>query len=152
MFFIPFWIFFTVSVILAGATICLRKPRFIDIQIFIFVIAVSMSCDMLFCKHLNLYYYVYPPLRGWYSFWANLVAIPALGLIFIKFIPTRKERVILYIIAFSAAFTLIEVFILKPFGILYTHSWHSIPWSPIGFILALALEYIYYNNLEKRLK
>ena len=126
MFFIPFWVFLVVVVILAGATICLRKLRFIDIQIFIFVIAVSMSCDMIFCKHLELYHYVYPTLKGWYSFWANLVAVPALGLIFIKFIPTKKERVILYIVTFSAAFTLLEVFILKPFGILYTDGWHTI--------------------------
>ena len=147
MFYIPFWIFIAIVVILAGAAISVRKPRFIDIQIMIMVIAVAMSCDMLLCKQFKLYNYVSTEYRGWYSFWANFVACPAIGLIFIKFIPTLKIRVALYIVTWSIVLTLFELYILKPSGILYTHGWHTIPWSPIGYCLALILEYTYFKIL-----
>lgn len=150
MFFIPFWVFIVTTVILAGVATCFRKLRFIDIQVIIFVIAVSMSCDMLFCKQLSLYNYVNAEYKGWYSFWANFIACPAFGLIFAKFIPARRERTVFYIIIWAVFFTLYETYILKPYGILYVHGWHTIPWSLIGYVLALSLEYIYFNLLEKR--
>jgi len=150
MFYIPFWLYLIITVILAGFTISVRKLRFIDIQIIIMVIAVSMSCDMLLCKQFGLYNYVSEEYRGWYSFWANFVACPAFGLIFAKFIPSRRERAVLYIIMWVAFFTLFEAFILIPYGILYNHGWHTIPDSLIGYILALTLEYTYFRLLVKR--
>ena len=149
MFYIPFWIYIAVVVAFAWAAIKVRKIRFIDIQVMIIVLAVSMSCDMLFCKQFGLYHYVSVEYRGWYSFWANLVACPALGLIYIKFLPSKFKGIALYIIAWSISFTIIELYILKPNGILETSAWRTIPWSPIGFVLALALETIYYKFLVK---
>lgn len=152
MFYTSFWIYIAVVVILAGATINVRKLRFIDIQVMIMVIAVAMSCDMLFCKQFKLYYYVSTEYKGWYSFWANFVACPAIGLIFLKFIPSLKLRVVLYIVTWSAVFTLFELYVLKPYGILHTPSWNTILYSPIGYFLVLTLEYTYFKILKKRVK
>lgn len=151
MFYIPFWIFFAASVILAGATISIRKLKFIDIQVMIMVAAVSMSCDMIFCKQLKLYHYVDMTLKyiGWYSFWANLIICPAIGLAFIKFIPSRTKIVALYIVIWSVMLTLLELFILKPYGILHYPSWRIIPWSTIGYVITLIWEYVYYRLLLK---
>ena len=152
MFYVPFWIYMGITVLLAGITIYLRKFTFIDLQVIIMIIAVSMCCDMLFCKQYKLYHYVDMTMKyvGWYSFWANVIAVPALGYIFIKFLPSSKKRVWFYMLAWAVAFTLLEIFILKPSGILHTSSWHTMPWSPIGYFLALVLEYIYFLQLKKR--
>ncbi len=141
-----------VVVVLAGITVYFRKFTFVDLQLIIMIIAVSMCCDMLFCKQYKLYHYVDLTMKyvGWYSFWANAIAVPAIGLIFIKYLPLSIKRVWLYMLAWTTVFTLLELFILKPSGILYTPVWHTIPWSPIGYFLALALEYIYFLQLKKR--
>lgn len=151
MFYIPFWIFFAASVILAGATISIRKLKFIDIQVMIMVAAVSMSCDMIFCKQFKLYHYVDMRYVGWYSFWANLIICPAIGLTFIKFILPRTKMVALYIGIWSVMLTLFELYILKPSGILHYPGWHIIPWSTIGYVIVFTWEYVYYKILEKRM-
>lgn len=152
MFHIPFWIYMGITAFLAGITIYLRKFTFVDLQMIIMIIAVSMCCDMLFCKQYKLYHYVDMTMKyvGWYSFWANVIAVPAFGYIFIKFLPSSKNRVWFYMLAWTAVFTLLEIFLLKPSGILHTLSWHTIPWSPIGYFLALAFEYIYFLQLKKQ--
>lgn len=154
MFYTPFWIFFAVVVILAGATINVHKLRFIDVQIMIMVAAVAMSCDMLFCKQFKLYHYVDIQLQyiGWYSFWANLVICPAIGLIFIKFVPHTMRGGALYIAAWSVALTMFELYIAKPYGILHYPGWHIIPWSTVGYIIVFTWEYVYFKIVEKRLK
>jgi hypothetical protein len=152
MFYIPFWTYLAIMVILSGTTISFRKLRFIDIQIIIMVIALTMSLDMLFCKQFQLYSYVDIRYKGWYSFWANIVITPAAGLIFIKFIPSRWRRVVLYIAAWSIAHTLIELYILKPSGIVLYPKWRIFPWSTIGYILTLTLEYAYFEFIKKHIR
>ena len=151
MFYIPFWIFFAVSIILAVVTISIRKLQFIDVQIMIMIIAVTMSCDMIFCKQLKLYHYVDMQLQyiGWYSFWANFIICPAFGLVFIKFIPSTLRKVALYIATWTAVLTLFELYIAKPYSIVHYPVWRIIPWSTIGYILVLTWEYIYYKILKK---
>jgi len=154
MFNLPFWIYFAVAVMLALLSIFIRKLRFIDIQIMILVVAISMSADMLFCKQFKMYHYVDMNLKyiGWYSFWANLVICPAIGLIFIKFVPRKLSLVALYIGLWTVFFTLFEMYIAKPFGILHYRKWHIFPYSTIGDFIALCVEYLYYRILIKRLR
>jgi hypothetical protein len=146
---VPFWIFFAIALILAGISIAIHKLRFIDIQIMIMIAALTMSCDMLFCKQYNLYNYVSVEYRGWYSFWANLIIIPALGLIFIKFVPKIFKGIAVYILGWTVAFTLFELYIVEPYGILLYHGWRVFPYSTVGYILAFTWEYIYYRMLLK---
>ncbi len=152
MFYLPFWIFILISAVLAISAFCLHKPGFIDVQIIIMVIAVSMSLDMLFCKHLCLYHYVDIKYRGWYSFWANSIAAPSLAVIFIKFIPKGKIKIALYIFIWSICCTLLELFILKPLGIIEYLLWKPFPHSTIGYIVALTWEYAYFRILQKHVK
>ncbi|OGO78140.1 MAG: hypothetical protein A2Y23_11360 [Clostridiales bacterium GWB2_37_7] len=149
MWYVPFWIFLATSLILAGAAIAIRKLRFIDIQIMIMIVALAMSCDMLFCKQYRLYNYVSVEYRGWYSFWANLIIIPALGLVFIKFAPKSLKGVTVYIALWAIMFTLFEIFIAEPFGILFYPKWKVFPYSTIGYVLALFGVYIYSRILLK---
>lgn len=152
VFFLPFWILIICSFMLALIAMIIRKPNFIDILIIIMVIAVSMSLDMLFCKQFELYYYVDINNRGWYSFWANFVMTPAFAIAFIKFIPIGKRRIAIYIIMFSVACTLIEMFIIMPAGIVIYNEWKPFPHSTIGYIIVLTWEVIYYKILKNKIK
>ena len=149
MWYIPFWILFGTALILAGVSVAIRKLRFIDIQIMIMVTALAMSSDMLFCKQYKLYSYVNVEYKGWYSFWANLIIIPALGLVFIKFVPKSFKGVAAYIAVWAVIFTLFEIFVAKPYGILLYPGWRIFPYSTIGFVLAFTGEYVYYRILSK---
>ncbi|MDF2893038.1 MAG: hypothetical protein K0R80_3405 [Clostridia bacterium] len=147
-----FWIFFILVLILAGVSAAIRKLRFIDVQIMIMIAALTMSCDMLFCKQYHLYNYVSTEYKGWYSFWANLIIIPALGLVFIKFIPKTLKGVAAYIAVWTALSTTFEILIAKPLGILIYSRWRIIPYSVIGYILVFTWEYAYYRILVRYYK
>jgi hypothetical protein len=144
-----FWVFLALSLILAAISMVIHKPRFIDLQIVIMVIALVMSCDMLFCKQYGLYHYVNKEYKGWYSLWANFLIIPALGLIFIKFVPCSLKAVSLYILSWAVTFTLFELFITEQVGILYYTGWKVFPYSSVGYVIAFTLEYAYYRLLLK---
>lgn len=152
MFYIPFWIYAAAAAMMAAVAIRLRGLRFIDIQIMLMVIAAAMSMDMLFCKTLGLYTYVSEEYQGWYSFWANLLICPLLGLTFIKFAPSGLLKVAFYIVFWVLVFTLFELFIAKPFGILLYPKWRIFPWSTIGYVVVLTWEYIYFKILKKRIR
>lgn len=145
----PFWIFLAISLLLAGLSLAIRKPRFIDIQLFIMIIAFAMSCDMLFCKQLELYNYVSVEYKGWYSFWANFIIVPSLGIVFIKFAPNNLKGISLYIILWAIAFTLFELYVAAPTGILHYPKWKVFPYSTVGYILSFIMEYLYYKLLIK---
>lgn len=145
----PFWVLLLITLLIAGVTIAIRKLNFIDIQIMIMTVALTMSCDMLFCKQFKLYHYVSIEYRGWYSFWANLIIIPALGLVFIKFVPKSYKWVCAYIATWAVMGTLFETFISKPLGILVYSKWRIFPFSTIGYILVLTVLYVYYRILLK---
>jgi hypothetical protein len=152
MWYIPFWIYFVTTLILAGIAVAIRKLEFADVQLFIMMAALTMSCDMLFCKQYKLYHYVSSEYKGWYSFWANLITIPALGLVFIKFVPKSIKGVAAYIIGWMVAATLFEIFIAEPLGILYYPKWKVVPYSCFGYIIAFTVEYLYYRILLKHCK
>jgi hypothetical protein len=145
----PFWIFLASALLLAGISVAIRKLRFIDVQIMIMIVALVMSCDMLFCKQYNLYNYVSAEYKGWYSFWANFIIIPALGLVLIKFVPRSIKGVAVYIAAWTVAITLLEIYVLDPLGIVQYSKWKVFPYSTIGYVLAFSLEYLYYRILLK---
>jgi hypothetical protein len=149
---IHFWIFFVTVLIVAGVSAAIRKLRFIDVQIMIMIAALTMACDMLFCKQYHLYNYVSTEYKGWYSFWANLIIIPALGLVFIKFIPKTLKGVSAYIAVWTVLSTSFEILIAKPFGILVYLRWRIIPYSVIGYIFAFTWEYAYYRILLRYFK
>ncbi|MDF2840845.1 MAG: hypothetical protein K0Q99_1617 [Clostridia bacterium] len=149
MWYIPFWIFLVTSLMLAGISVIIKKFRFVDIQIIIMVIALTMSCDMLFCKQYDLYHYVSAEYQGWYSFWANFIIIPSLGVVFIKFIPKSLKGVAVYIVVWTIVFTLFEIYIASPTGILVYNKWLVFPYSTIGYILAFTLVYAYSRILLK---
>lgn len=69
---------------------------------------------------------------------------------FLDFFCDRFNNV--YIAVWSAARTLFEQFIAKPFGILLYPGWKIIPWSAVGYVLVLTWEYIYFKLVEKRIK
>lgn len=148
----PFWTLFTVALILAGISAATRKLRFVDIQIIMVIIALAMSCDMLFCKQYELYHYVNREYKGWYSFWANLVIVPSLGLVFIKFVPKSLLGATAYIAAWTVASTLFELFVTKPLGILVYSGWNIFPHSTIGYILTFTFVNFYYKKLLKHCK
>jgi hypothetical protein len=147
--YIRFWIFFAAVVVIAILVAAFRKLRFIDIQVMILVAAVTMASDMLICKQYHLYNYVSIEYRGWYSFWANLIIIPALGLIFIKFAPDGFKRIVVYIATWVLAATLFEHFIIEPYGIIQYHGWRIVPFSLIGYFVVFTAVYVYYRILLK---
>lgn len=152
MFHIPFWIFLGITFIIFLVAISIHKLNFIDIQIIIMVIAVTMSLDMLFCKQLSLYNYVNVEYRGWYSFWANFIITPAFAIIFIKFIPNGRRKITFYILMWSIFCTLLELYVLRPTGIVHYSVWEPFPFSTIGYVLVLVWEYAYFRILENQLK
>lgn len=150
MFYAPFWIYLTIVLMVDLIVIIFRKLKFIDILIVVMIIAVTMSLDMLFCKQFGLYYYVNINYKGWYSFWANFVITPATGYIFTKYIPHKNQWVMVYIIVWSVVHTLLELYILKPLGIVQYPKWKILPWSIIGYLFTLSWTYIYLRILKKR--
>lgn len=135
-------VLFFIVVGLTVLTLIIKKPKFIDLQIFIMVIALSMSCDMIFCKQLNLYYYVVVAFKGWYSFWGDFIIVPAFGLIFIKFLPVKKWAVAVYIVSWSICDTLFEEYLTKPLGIILYPKWQVVPYTFIGTMIAFILVYV----------
>lgn len=144
---IRFWTFFAAVVSIAVVVIAFRKLRLIDFQIMILVAAITMSCDMLFCKQYNMYHYISVEYKGWYSFWGNLIILPIWALVFIKFLPKSLIRVAGYIILWTVISTMIELFIIKPFGIVVYSKWKIHFYSPIGYFLVLLFVYVYYRIL-----
>jgi len=89
--------------------------------------------------------------RGWYSFWSGILVFPSLAISFLKFAPKSKYAVALYIAFCAFALTIFEIIIVVPFKISLYHGWEIIPWSPITYLLAFTLIYIYHQYLEKRM-
>lgn len=152
MFYPPFWILLVIVVVITVLTLYLRKPGWVDMQAYIMIITLTMSSDMLFCKQFSLYHYVSIEFRGWYSFWANLIIVPSLGLIFIKFLPLRKKFIYAYIALWTIGGTLFELFITEPFGIVQYTKWHILPNSIIGSAICFSLVYFYHCFLKRLLK
>lgn len=153
MFYLPFWILMAVFVIMALVAIILRGFSFIDFQVLVAIVAVSLIFDMVLCKWLHYYGYVVTnQLNAFYSLIFCVIGYPSIGLTFIKFLPSSWKGVALSIAIWSAALTLIEIFILKPFGIVIYVKWNILPDSPIIFVISLTWVYGYYKFLEKRLK
>ena len=145
---IRFWILFITVLVVSGVIIAFRKIRFIDLQLIIMVAALSMSCDMIFCKQFGLYTYINTEYRGWYSFWTNLFIFPAWGFIYIKFVPKTIKGISIYIVGWTVASTLFELLVAKPLGIVQYNGWNIIPYSTIGYFLLLIWIYVYYRILK----
>ncbi|TGE35021.1 hypothetical protein E4K67_27300 [Desulfosporosinus fructosivorans] len=141
----------TVSMVMAVVAVSRHKLTFIDGLIIVMVIALSMGSDMLLCKQFSLYYIVSVEYRGWYSFWSCLLVFPSLAITFLKFAPRSRYAVMAYIAFYSLALTLFEIFIVVPYKISLYPKWKIIPWSPIVYILAFTLIYVYHEYLEKRI-
>lgn len=148
-FYLPFWVLLFTIVGIAGVTIKFLKLNFIDIQVIIMIAALGFAADMLLCKQFDQYYFVFQEFRGWYSFWACLFMNPALGYIYIKFLPKQKGFLPFYIGIWTTALALVEIYIAKPYGIVHYPGWKIIPWSLILYTLTFVWEYIYYNWLKK---
>jgi hypothetical protein len=145
---IRFWIFFILAIVITGVIAAIKKIRFIDVQLVIMVAALALSCDMLLCKQFNLYHYIDPEFRGWYSFWANLFIVPAWGFLFIKFVPKKNDNIkgtAVYIIAWTIASTLFELFVVRPLGIVIYNGWNVILYSSTGYFVVLTWIYVYYR-------
>lgn len=149
MWYMPFWIFLAITVALACISAAVRGFTFLDTQLMIMIVALAMSCDMLFCKQFHMYAYVSQDFRGWYSFWANMVIVPSLGLVFIKFAPKSTKGVALYIAVWSITFTWFEIFIAEPYGIISYPTWRVFPYSTIGYVITLGWAYFYYQLLKR---
>ena len=152
MWYAPFWIFFSVIAISTLIILAIRRPRFVDFQVYIMVWALTMSLDMLFCKELRLYSYVNILHKGWYSLWANSVILPCWGLLFSMFRSKTTKAAVFYIAGWTIASTMAELFIVQPLGIVIYPVWRIIPYSLLGYIPVLTLIYIYSKYLEKRIK
>lgn len=151
MFYVPFWSMVAVVFVMALIGVAKHKLTFIDSLVIVMVIALSMSSDMLLCKQFDFYYVVSQEYRAWYSFWACLLVFPSLSIAFIKFVPRSIKAVILYVVFCSFALTLFEIFIVVPYRISVYPKWQIIPWSPIVYLLAFTLIYVYHQYLEKRI-
>lgn len=153
MFYTPFWIMMAMFVMMAVVAIAIRGFHFIDLQVLIAVVAVSLFFDMIFCKWLEYYSYVVTDqLKAFYSLIFCVIGYPAIGITFLKFVPSSWGRITLYIAVWSAVLTLIEIFFAKPYGIVTYAKWNIIPDSPIIYVISFAWEYGYYKILEKRLQ
>jgi len=128
-----------------------HKLTFIDGLVIIMVIALSMSSDMLLCKQFELYYIVSTEHRGWYSFWSCLLVFPSLAIAFLKFAPRSRYGVMLYVAVWTFALTIFEIFIVVPYRISVYLKWQIIPWSPIVYLLAFTLIYVYHGYLEEKI-
>lgn len=151
MFYVPFWTMVAVFLVMALIGVAKHKLTFIDSLVIVMVIALSMSSDMLFCKQFDLYYIVSQENRAWYSFWSCIFVFPSLAIAFLKFAPRSRYAVMLYVAFWSFALTLFEIFIVVPYRISMYPKWQIIPWSPIVYLLAFTLIYVYHQYLEKRI-
>lgn len=151
MFYVPFWTMVAVFISMAVAAAAIHKMTFVDSLVIVMVIALSMSSDMLFCKQFSMYYIVSQQYKGWYSFWSGLLVFPSLAIAFIKFAPRSRYAVALYVAVWSFSLTLFELLIVVPYKISVYPKWRIIPWSPIVYLLAFTLIYVYHKFLEKRI-
>ena len=140
-----------VFLVMALVAISIHEFTFIDGLVIVMVMALSMASDMLFCKQFSMYHIVSVQYRGWYSFWSGILVFPSLAISFLKFAPKSKYAVALYIAFCTFALTAFEIFIVVPFKISLYHGWKIIPWSPIAYLLAFTLIYIYHKYLERRM-
>lgn len=150
MFYIPYWTMVAVFFGMALIALSIHKITFIDGLVIVMVIALSMGSDMLLCKQFSMYYIVSVKNRGWYSFWSCLLVFPSLAITFLKFAPRSRYAVALYAAFWAFALTLFEIFIVVPYKISMYPKWKIIPWSPIVYLLAFTLIYVYHKYLEKR--
>jgi hypothetical protein len=149
----PFWILIAVMAGMALVAVRLRGFSFIDSQVVIASLAVALFFDMVFCKWLQYYAYVVTtPLKAFYSLIFCVIGYPAIGLVFIKFLPTTRKGVALSIAIWSAVLTLTEIFIAKPYGIVIYNQWNILPDSPIIYVISLTWEYGYFKVLQRRWK
>lgn len=151
MFYIPYWTMVAVFVVMAVTSVSIHKMTFIDSLVIVMVIALSMGSDMLFCKQFSMYYIVSVPYRAWYSFWSCLIVFPSLAITFIKFAPRSNYAVSLYVTFWTFALTLFEIYIVVPLRITMYPKWRIIPWSPIVYMLAFTLIFLYHKFLEKKI-
>ncbi len=151
MFYAPYWTMVAVFIVMSLAAVSIHKLTFIDGLVIVMVIALAMSSDMLLCKQFALYHIVSMQYKGWYSFWSCLLVFPSLAISFLKFAPKSRFAVMLYVTFWSFALTLFEIFIVVPYKISVYPKWRIIPWSPIVYLLAFTLIYVYHKFLEKRI-
>ena len=127
LFFAPFWILMAIFIIIAIIAIIIRGFDFLDIQIIVAIIAVSFFFDMIFCKWLEYYSYVITDqTKAFYSLIFCIIGYPAIGIIFIKFIPSSMIRIALYITMWSVALTLAELLFAEPYGVVLYSKWRII--------------------------
>ena len=151
MFYVPYWTMVAVFIVMALAAISIHKITFIDSLVIVMVIALSMSSDMLLCKQFSMYYIVSVPYKGWYSFWSGLLVFPSLAITYLKFVPRSRYAVMLYVAFWTFSLTLFEILIVVPYRISVYPKWRIIPWSPIVYLLAFTLIYVYHKFLKKRI-
>lgn len=152
MFHGPFWILMAGFLIMALITIKFKGFSFIDLQLVIMIVAVSLYFDMIFCKWLEFYAYVEKTnVKAFYSIIFCLIGYPALGLTFIKFVPSSLWKVFVYTIAWSFGLTLLEI-LVTPFEIVLYNKWKIIPHSPLVYFLSYAWVYGYYQILKKHIR
>lgn len=153
MFYVPFWILIGIFVLMAAVAIKSRGFRFLDLQVLIAVVAVSLFYDMIFCKWLEYYSYVVKyPLKAYYSLIFCVIGYPAISITFLKFLPSSWRQIILYIAIWTAALTLIEILFAEPYRIVIYSKWRIIPYSPIIYIISFTWEYGYYKILQRRMQ
>lgn len=151
LFYFPYWTMVAVFMVMAVSVISIHKMTFIDGLVIVMVIALSMSSDMLFCKQFSLYYIVSVPYKAWYSFWSCLLVFPSLAITFLKLAPRSNLAVAFYVTFWTFALTLFEIFVVVPYRITMYPKWRIIPWSPIVYITAFTLIFVYHTFLEKKI-
>ncbi len=149
--YIPFWVFTGLLVILAITAAFIYKVGFIDIQAMILVIAAGFILDMVLSNLLGLFYWVSIEHQLFYSMWACLLIYPSTAFLYLKLLPVRIGRSIIYTLLFTLLLTLLELFILKPLQIVQYPIWRITPWSPIGYIFVLICVQFYYRLVIKRI-
>jgi hypothetical protein len=149
--YVPYWTMVAVFMVMALVAISIHKLTFVDSLVIVMVIALSMGSDMLLCKQFQMYYIVSIDYRGWYSFWSSIMVFPSLAITFIKFAPRSNFAVAFYVIFWTLALTLFEMFIVVPYRISVYPKWQIIPWSPITYLVAFTVIYAYHKFLEKRI-
>ena len=148
---ISFFTIVTASIFLALLVCRYRKVAFVDGLVAGFASWLSFAFDMIFCKELLAYHYVTIKYAGLNSFIAGMTIFPAITIIFFSFIPKTKNKLILYILAWSVGLTIFELAVVPLKAVVYP-KWRIIPWSLLLYLIVFPILITYRNFLIKHIK
>lgn len=128
-----------------------RKPQFTDLIIYVMTACIAVYFDIILAEFFKVYCYINREKSLFYSTIYATFVYPAINYQYIAFITKWQWSKILYVLLWTVLLTIIEIVIIRPFGIIVYTGWEIIPWSPIIYILTFGWTSIFYEMLTSRL-